>query len=233
MAQQEELTRNSRYVNSGISELLQANRSPIDGYKQYPCMTLEDATKKIVPFINDLSKYVFDAKQKCNRYSTNLTWDESAAIYLYSMPISFFSRLNETLRAENRDALKPWFAFLKLFVSALEKLPSLEITVWRGFVSDVGFDLFENDLQIWWSVNSCSRALDVVGPYVGERGIVFAIGATHAKDVSEYSAFPVEKEVILMPGTHVRVQCNSLNFDNRLFIVHLAEEPAPDKQTSW
>ena len=233
MAHQEQLTRNSRYVNNGISELLQANRSPIDGYKQSPSMTLEEASEKLAPFIDNLANYVADAKRKCNQYSTNLTWDESAAIYLYSMPISFFSRLNETLRAENRDALKPWFAFLKLFVAALEKLPSLEITVWRGFVSDVGFSLFENDLQIWWSVNSCSRALDVVGPYVGERGIVFAIGAIHAKDVSDYSAFPVEKEVILMPGTHVRVQSNSLNFDNRLFIVHLAEEPAPGKKPAW
>ena len=96
------------------------------------------------------------AKENYNRHSTLLTRDESAAIYLYSMPTSFFSRLNNTLRAENRHALKPWFAFLKLFITALEKLPSTKATIWRGVNYDDTLIFVDNDVHIWWSVNSCS-----------------------------------------------------------------------------
>ncbi|UJR30722.1 hypothetical protein I4U23_018242 [Adineta vaga] len=56
----------------------------------------------------------------------------SATIYLYSMPVPFFGRLNEALRDGNQHALKSWFTFLKLFINVLEKLPSRNKTIWRG-----------------------------------------------------------------------------------------------------
>ncbi len=72
--------------------------------------------------------------------SDGLTQDESGAIYLYTMQFhdepSLYILLNKSLRAENREQLKPWFPFLKLFVTALHKLPSQNKTVWRG-VRDV------------------------------------------------------------------------------------------------
>ena len=216
--------KSNRFVNSVVAELQEANRSPIYGYQHLPVLTLEKAAERIVPFIPGLADYVAQAKENCNRNSTFLTWDESAAIYLYSMPIPFFSRLNDTLRAEKRRLLKPWFAFLKLFMTALEKLPSLEITVWRGVADDVGSIFVYNDVQTWWSVNSCSRALNVVQIYLGATGPVFAINAIQGKDVSAYSVFQEEQEVILMPGTLLCVKSNSLNFENRLFIVHLEEQ---------
>lgn len=118
-----------RFVNSALSELQEANGSPIYGYQDVPLLTLEEATEEIIPLVPNVADYVLKAKKKCNRHSALLTKDESAAIYLYSMPILFFSRLNEALGAKNRQALKPWFAFLKLFITALEKLPSIKGTV--------------------------------------------------------------------------------------------------------
>ena len=202
-----------RFVNSALSELQEANRSPIYGYQHLPVLTLEEAIEKIIPLVPGVVDYVSTAKKKCNRNSTLLTWDESAAIYLYSMPIPFFSCLNEALRAENRHALKPWFAFLKLFITALEKLPSTKETVWRGVSGDVGSIFDDGDVHIWWSVNSCSMDLNVVEQYLGETGTVFAIDAIHGKDISAFSAFPEEQEIVLMPGTRVRAKCQSLNFD--------------------
>jgi hypothetical protein len=118
-----------RFVNKNLSELEEANRSPIFGYEGSPLLTLEEAVEKIIPLISHVMDYVATAKNRYSQHSDLLTRDESAAIYLYSMPTSFFSRLNETLRAENRHALKPWFASLKLFITALEKLPSTKDTV--------------------------------------------------------------------------------------------------------
>jgi len=215
---------NDRFVNNTLTELQEANRSPIFGYEDSPILTLEEAVEKIIPLVSRVMDYVATAKQQCNRRSDLLTRDESAAVYLYSMPTPFFSRLNETLRIENRDALKPWFAFLKLFITALEKLPSTRKTVWRGVSGDVGSIFADGDVHIWWSVNSCSMDLKVVERYLGEKSTVFAIDAVDAKDISAFSAFPAEQEIVLGPGTRVRALSLPLNFESRFFIVHLEEE---------
>jgi hypothetical protein len=212
-----------RFVNNTLSELEKANHSPIFGYEDSPLLTLEEAVEKIIPLISHVMDYVATAKKKYNRHSDLLTRDESAAIYLYSMPTPFFSRLNETLRAENRHALKPWFAFLKLFITALEKLPSTKEIVWRGVSGNVGSIFDDNDVHIWWSVNSCSMDLRSIEPYLGDKGTLFAIHTTDGKDISAFSAIQDEREVVLMPGTRVRAKCESLSFIDRLFVLHLEE----------
>jgi hypothetical protein len=219
---------NDRFVKNTLSELEEANHSLIFGYEDSPLLTLEEALEKIIPSIPHAMGYIATAKEKYNRHSDLLTRDESAAIYLYSMPTSFFSRLNETLRAENRHALKPWFAFLKLFITALEKLPPTKATVWRGVNYDDTLSFVDNDIHIWWSINSCSMALNIVERFLGDSGTVFAIDAIHCKDISAFSAIQDEQEVVLMPGTRVRRRHESLNFNDRLFILHL-EEINPQK----
>ncbi|CAF3196196.1 unnamed protein product [Rotaria sp. Silwood2] len=226
MAQNTMFIKSNRFVSDDISELQETNRNPIYGYQDLPVMALEQAVERIVPLVSGLADYTARAKQNCNRNSALITWDESAAIYLYSMQTGFFSMLNKALRDENRHVLKPWFAYLKLFITALEKLPSLEIRVWRGVAGNVLSIFIPNSVQTWWSVNSCSTVLDVIQAFVGEKGTVFAIDAIHAKDVSAYSVFPQEQEVILMPGTQLRMKSNSFNFENRFFIVDLKEEPS-------
>jgi len=212
-----------RFINNVFSELDEANRSPIYGYQDLPLLPLEQATEKIIPLVPGLANYVAQAKQQCNQNSTILTWDESAAIYLYSMPIPFFSHLNKALRDENRHALKPWFAYLKLFMHALEKLPSVQTDVWRGVLGNTGSNLVKNDVRTWWSVNSCSTDLKVVELYLGEEGTLFAIKSLYGKDISLFSTFKAECEVVLMPGTRLYVKSDALNFKDHLFIVHLEE----------
>ncbi|CAM4811676.1 unnamed protein product [Rotaria magnacalcarata] len=217
--------KSNRFLNDDIAEFQNANRNPIYGYQDLPIMTLEKATASIVPLVSGLMDYVVLAKQYCNRYSPILTWDESAAIYLYSMQTEFFSSLNKALRDEKRHLLKPWFPYLKLFLNALERLPFYNDTVWRGVSGDFDASCLNNDLQTWWSVNSCSKALNVIEAFVGGKGVVFAIKVSHGKDISAYTAMKDEQEVILMPGATVRMKNKPLDFDSRLLIVHLEEEP--------
>jgi hypothetical protein len=214
---------NNRFVNNTLSELQEANRSPIFGYEDSTLLTLEEAVEKIDPPISHGMDYVATAKKKYNRHSPLLTQDESAAIYLYSMPVPFFSRLKTAFRAENRRELKPWFDFLKLFITALEKLPSTKATIWRGVNYDDTVTYVDNDVHIWWSVNSCSMNPNSVQQFLGESGTLFAIDAIHGKDISTFSAIPDEQEVVLVPGTRVRRRYESLNFIDRLFVLHLEE----------
>ncbi len=110
-----------------------------------------------------------------------------------------------------------------LFINALKKLPSVKGIVWRGVSGDVGSIFADSKERIWWSVNSCSKDLKVVEQHLGDTGTVFAIDAIHGKDISIFSTFPGEKEIVLMPGTRVRPQCQSLSFKNSFFLIHLKE----------
>jgi hypothetical protein len=211
-----------RFLSSALSELEEASRSPIYGYQHLRLMTLEEATETLIPLVPDVIHYVSTAKRECNRNTTLVTLDESAAIYLYSMPIPFFGRLNEALRAEDRHALQPWFPFLKLFITALRRLPSTKKTVWRGVSGDVGTVFDDGDVHIWWSVNSCSPDISVVKHYLADNSTLFVIDAIHAKDISAFSKLS-EQEIVLMPGTRVYAKDQSFNVKDRFFLVHLQE----------
>jgi len=213
----------NRFTNAAHSVDQENNCSPISGYEDLTCLTLDEAVEKITPLVADAAKYLLDAKENCNKDSTLLTLDESAAIYLYSMSTSFFSSLNVALRNRNRHALKSWFAFLKLFMTALKKLPSIKATVWRGVNYDDTLTFVDKDVHIWWGVNSCSMSPKNVEPFLGETGTLFAIDAINGKDISAFSAVPDEQEVILMPGTCVRAKFESLDVTDHLFLVHLVE----------
>ncbi|CAF1006920.1 unnamed protein product [Adineta steineri] len=213
----------NRFVHQTLLEHQEANRRPIDGYEDSPILTLEEAVEKLIPFVPDILVYATTAKNRCNQRSNLLTQDESAAIYLYSMASPFFSSLNEALRSENRHALKPWFPYLKLFMTALNKFPSVKAHVWRSVYGDIGSVFVKNKIEIWWSIISTSMDLKIVQPFLNERGTLLAIETMHGKDISQFSARPDEKEVILMPGTRVRAKTETTDFKNCLSIVHLKE----------
>ncbi|CAF2136493.1 unnamed protein product [Rotaria magnacalcarata] len=183
----------------------------------------------LVGLIPDIMKYVSVAKDKCNANADPLTRDESAAIYLYTMPKCVFRLLNNALRTQDRHKIAPWLSYLKLFIGALKKLPSCNGTVWRGASLDDGIIFTDGDIHTWWTVNSCSTDLQIIELYLGDKGTVFAIDAIEAKNISAFSAFPVERELILMPGTRVWPLSKKLNFKDQYFLVHLKEE---DKQSA-
>jgi hypothetical protein len=216
----------NRFINSDLPKLEEANHNSIFYYENLPLLTLEKAVEKIVPLVSHVMSYVTTAKEKHNRHSTLLTSDESAAIYLYTMPKEFFSKFNIALRDTNRQVLKPWLHFLKLLITALKKLPPTKATVWRAVYKDVVFTLDEGEVYTWWDITSCSMNINSVQPFLGESGTLFAIETIHSRDISMFSAVPDEQEVIIMPGTRVRTRYQSLNYIDRLFIIHL-EEIAP------
>jgi hypothetical protein len=186
-------------------------------------MSLEEAVKSIVPFVPHVMINANTAKERC-RQNTPLTINESAAIYLYTMlepECFFYDRLNKACRTGNPYALEPWFPFLKLFITALRKLPSCSTTMWRGVGDITGSDFLEYDVHTWWSVNSCSSRVNVAGIFAGETGTLFCINAIYAKDITAYAANQDEEEFVLMPGTFLRVK--RMDEENGRCIVLLEE----------
>ncbi|CAF0924791.1 unnamed protein product [Didymodactylos carnosus] len=135
-----QLRRNIRYFdieNDPKKDLL-----PIDGYQQMPIVSLGEAVVPLEPIILDIRRQAQIAKQNSHSSKYNLTQDESALIYLYTLewePHSecLYVRVNQTLRSDDREQSKPWFLYLKLVLTALNKLKSVQRTVWRGIKVDL------------------------------------------------------------------------------------------------
>ena len=202
---------------------------PIGGYWNEKLVPLEDALQPVESFFQDLKRSIKTAKKYCTYPSQhNLTHDESAALYLYTMEggeNSFYKVLNEALRSENRPALKIWFRFLRLFEEAFKKLPIVKGSVWRGVPNDISDQFKNGQVVTWWSISSCSQSLHVIKDFLGSgsNSTLLMIEAVNARDISSYSYYPNEDEVLLGLGTELRVKGGTLQHHGGLNIIQLVQ----------
>ena len=206
---------------------------PIEGYEKKPLLSLKDAVTAIETPIHNLEKMVWTAERNCRSPADGLTVDESASIHLYSMEspdqhASFYSLLNEKLRSEKRKELTSWYSYMKLFLTALHKLPSLKMIVWRGIRGNVHLSYEKNSTCIWWGVSSCTETMDVMKKFLRDcdHRTIFMIECIHGKKIKPHAFYPTEDEIILMPGTYLRVIDKS-RVSSDLDIIHLREEIPP------
>ena len=218
-----------RYMDAGLEPT--KTLTPIHGYEKSNPTSLEEAVAHIEPPIERLKDMVWTAKRNSRKPAHNLTTDESASIHLYTMQWAedqqcMYSLLNEKLRSENRKELRTWHAYLKILLTALYKLPSLKRTIWRGISGNVS-DQYEEDF-IWWGVSSCTETMDILERFIGRSGVrtIFMIECIHGKAIQAHSAHQTENEILLMPGTYVRVISKWSPADN-LYMVHLQEAIPP------
>jgi hypothetical protein len=208
--------------------------SPIEGYEKVPLVSLKDAVAAIKPPIHDFERMVWIAERDSKQSSDGLTSDESAAIRLYTMQSfnkeheSFYTVFNRKLRDEKRNELKSWYLYMKLFFTALHKLTSLKTTVWRGICDDVSEDYQNNGTKIWWGVSSCTKTMEVMESFIGLQGIrtIFTIECINGKAIESHSSYHDEKEIVLMPGTYLRV-VSKWSPAKDLQMIHLREETPP------
>jgi hypothetical protein len=111
--------------------------------------SLTETTKPISGLFYEIEDYVYVALDICENPNDGLSQEESAAIHLYMTQFhdgpSLYLLLNQSLRAENREQLIPWFSFLRLFLIALHKLPSQSRTAWRSIKNVDLSQLFLNN----------------------------------------------------------------------------------------
>jgi len=202
---------------------------PVYGYYIEKLVSIEKALEPIQSEIDELPRFIKVAKRFCHFPSEHgLSHDQSAALYIYTMEwgdMSLYRVLNKALRSEDRQALKIWFPYLKLFETALDKLPTVKENVWRGVPLDIGKNFTKNQIITWWSVNSCSSSVNIIKKFLAnsENPTLFLIEAVNGKKVSGYTEYEREDEVILRMGTQFRVKSDPLNHPNSSHVVHLIE----------
>ncbi|CAF1351956.1 unnamed protein product [Rotaria sordida] len=199
------------------------------GYRSQKLVPIEKALEPIEPQIDNLPYWIKIAKRSCHFPSEHgLSRDQSAAIYIYTMEwgeATLYRTLNKALRSENRQGLKIWFLYLKLFDTALDKLPTVKEVVWRGIPLDIGKNFTENQIVTWWSINSCSSSVNVIKNFLGndKNSTLFLIEAVNGKKISGYTEYENENEIILQMGSQFRVKSDPLDQSNGSHLVHLIE----------
>ena len=136
-----------------------------------------------------------------------MTHDEEAAIQLYTQHCCLYPMLNAALRDHTHpDNLKAFLPYLKLLLTALNKLPLVRAKVYRGMSADLHetYNQLPGQVFRWWAfssttINESQAEAFMANNLTGERTL-FAIDAIGV-DISAFSAFPDEKEVLMLPGT--------------------------------
>jgi hypothetical protein len=237
------LTKNRRIVETiteqtdlrtvNIINDIRADLSAIVGYAGEPLLPLFKACAPLSNIIHNLSFYIQMALNETPEEPPNgLTIDESAAIRLYTIEWpqphrSLYSMLNYTLKNEDREFLRPYFKYLKLFLTALVKLPCMPpLTIWRGVTKDLSKEFPPGTPVTWWAFSSCTVELPVLknNMFLGVTGkrTLFSVEAINARTICAHSHFVSEDEILLLPGTHMIVQ-SQFSPAADLHIIHLRQ----------
>jgi len=204
--------------------------SIIQGYAEMPIVSLEEAVEPLIDLVSTVQNHAYIAKQRCLNPADNLLSDESAAIMLYTMDWSpsdrcLYNVLNATLRSKNRDKLKPWFSYLRLFIGGLTRLPTEQQTVYRGIRKDISRDYQMGQTIVWWAFSSCTKTLNVLQSslFLGKTGArtMFHIKCKTARNIRHHSYFSEEDEILLLAATEFKV--TGCLDQNDLHIVELEE----------
>ena len=200
------------------------------GYIMWDVLPLEEAMRDLHSLFPQIDRLIKEAKKHCTYPNDHgLSKDQAGALHLYTteMPENacLYRTLNQTLRLEDRSQVRPWFAYLKLLDSAVSKLPNFKGIVWRGVDRDVSMAYQKGQKITWWSVSSCSVSVDIIKTFLGQapQNTLFTIECSTGKSITPFACYQTEQEVILMPGTTLRVVSDPLRHHGGLHVVHLKE----------
>lgn len=172
-------------------------------YEQVSLVTLEEAIEPLIDFIPHVKDMVKLVKEKCEKMKNNLSIDESASIMLYTIECmpkenSFYYIFNRILYSNNQIELIPWYSYLKLISTSLQKLSKLSNRIfYRGIKDDVKNQSTLDKIFLWNEYISCTSSINI---FNNDIRTLFIIHSTHGIDISEYSFYQLKYEILLPPG---------------------------------
>lgn len=201
----------------------------ITGIAEQKLVSLAEAVKPIIKLIPEVSKLAKTAMDRVEP-AQGLSKDEAGALYLYTMQSAFYRDINAYLRELNRAKILPFYQFLRLFLSALSKLGQAgkpaSGELYRGVKLDLKKTYPLNSTVVWWGISSCTPKLSVAQGFMGSSGprTLFKVESRSSVTIMAFSAFKGEEEVLLGPGTQLRVK--AVSTANDLTTIVLCEEGA-------
>ncbi len=196
----------------GVGEEKMEELAAIRGILDAPLLGFGDAigpVAKLLAGLEPLIKRSHDFARKAREQSATGRLDEHeiAALYLYTTESRFYRALNAALRDRDRKKATPYFAYLRLFFSAVSKLPPHKESLYRSVAADLRAQYPKGKTITWWGVSSCTPKLSVARGFLGSSGrrMLFEVVPSSAVGIKSYSAFTGEEEYVLAPGTQLEV----------------------------
>lgn len=205
---------------------------PID-FEDIHLTSLDDAVTYVSDRVKNVRSVARDARKDWTLPDNSLTADESLALRLYTMewitPHKSISTLvNESLRSKTRLGLDRWLPYLRLLVSALNKLEPISCTVYRGAPGDLRAR-YRIGHAWWWGLTSCSRVKGLERE-LGRSGprTIFVIDCVSGRVIGNHAHQRNNNEVLLLPGTYFRV-CKHEITKTGSHLIFLSEETPPNE----
>ncbi|AYV83447.1 MAG: ankyrin repeat protein [Hyperionvirus sp.] len=126
-------------------------------------------------------------------------------IYLYTGNLAVYNQVNIAMTEWNKNRL--WQPFVISMMQGMKSLPSYKGECYRCV--DTKFD--EKDYALgteirWSSFSIATREYSYAKELItNKRGIVFIVQSTTGRDISKYSKFTIDREIIFQPGTKFRI----------------------------
>ncbi|UJR36332.1 hypothetical protein I4U23_029060 [Adineta vaga] len=192
-------------------------------YMKAPLITLMEALVRVSQSNMNMQTCASSIYQS-TQPTLELTREEVAAIKVYTASCQIYFTVNQALRTETYINIEPWFAYLKLFHTALIKLKPIAGSYCRGETISRYGDYKIGDIITWvrktaikinhkklWAITSLSSDITVCMNFFGKDpyniyyGTLYTIKSHSARSVQEFSLVPFESESILLPATKLKV----------------------------
>jgi len=208
------------YLRMGFEEVEEdTGRSPVSGVMALPVPASLDAACSGLcakgQIVQSTKKGEELARKQSGKPSQAMAASLYAAIMLYTSN-AIYRDLNQCLRDENRNKLKKYFKYLRLFFESMDHLPKQKRTLWRG----LSVDLFDNpqyqvgEVVTWWGISSTTSDVNVAKNFAkgcGGKCTIITIESLTASDISAITFYSNEKESLLAPGTQMKVMGKKRN----------------------
>lgn len=188
---------------------------PIEGVMTSPLLPLHEAVGPAASRITGLDLLARRAQEFARQLLATgaagpLGENQIAALHLYTMQSHFYRQLNAALRDPTRAETLAYFPYLRLFLSAMGRLPREQVSLWRGVTTDMRAQYPIGSAVTWWGVSSCTSEPKVARGFLGSAGprTLFELHASSAVKLRTYSAFSGEQEYLLAPGTRLEVRAS-------------------------
>jgi hypothetical protein len=200
----------------------------IKGYQNELITSLEEALAHFKHELPWLSEQIEEAKIKRHYPSDHgLTQDESAAIYLYSMrdEDNIYKYLATAWSTWDRSQMEPWFKYLNLLKSALDKIPNVKTEIWQQVTSDEKLKKILPTDSLYTCMGSCLPSRKEFKDHLNEKPVstMIFIGyeSVDGKDVTAYTQHNT-KEIIMWPGVKITKVEDDYGFGS--FTIHFAKK---------
>ncbi len=200
-------------------ELLPCLQHCMQALPSQPCASL---APMLVDMVAAASRIVMAPHVQAVCVQRGITPVEAQSIAVYTMDArdyggtreeSVFYVFNATLRTGDSDQVHRWSVFAKLFCDAVDKLPSVSCTVYRGLdqpLTQVSHLYVKGSTVFFNGVTSTTTdKVDTLQQFGkgadGRPGTLLRIAATDVKNISMFSAFPNEGELVASVNSSYRV----------------------------